>query len=189
MGEKNTQAVPFVVGAGAGLAGGLVLSQTAKKSEASSSGGELSLDTQSKQLLIEQTNAMNALAQNIALLSAALSQSGESGGNQLALQGYPKNCDDFEAIPITITALNTAINVQDMAVPDGFQVVVKAWPTNAGLIYVAKSAQKGRAGRDVVPLLPDGTVGYYLINTNLLYISGTAVNDVAVITVEQRKGE
>ncbi len=141
----------------------------AKRPASAESTGVVTLDEVSINLLI-------AIAQGIENLNL-------EGG---FVQGWPPNTDNIEIARIDIAALNTAYRLPAIEVPDGFTLLVKAWPTNAGIIYVARSDPDARNVNQVWPLLPNDFFGVAIKNAHLLYISGTAVGDFATVLVEQR---
>jgi len=100
--------------------------------------------------------------------------------------GVVPNTESIIAGRVQIAALNTAYGFPDIAVPDGMSVAIKGWPTNAGLIYVGSTAATCTNINQIWPLLPNEIVWFKVKNTKKLHISGNAVGDWAVFTVEQR---
>jgi hypothetical protein len=129
-----------------------------------------------------------AMAQGIENINQTLG-SGESGEpGAVTMQGYPKNVDDIEINRIQIGALNTAYQLPDIQVPNGFNLVIKAWGNNAGIIYIGKSAPDVLNINQVFPLWPNDFIGEAVTNAKMFYISGTAVTDSVSLFVGHRKG-
>ncbi len=162
----------LAVSATAAIAAAIALLKTRPATTAPSS--VVALDEAALNLLIAIAAGIEDLNQNILV-----------GG---VGQGWPPNCDNVEIARIPITALATATRLPAIAVPDGFTLIIKAWPTNAGIIYVARSDPDARNINQVVPLIPNDFVGFNIKNADKLYISGTTVGDFATVLVEQRGG-
>ena len=176
--DERTGKTALVVGSAAAIAAAIALP---KKTASAKSSGIVSLDEAAINLLI-------AIAQGIENLNQSFQNliPGEPG--QMVIQGWPPNTDNVEIARIGIAALNTAYQLPDIIVPDGFTLLVKAWFTNAGIIYVARSDPDARNINQVWPLIPNDFVGVNIKNANRLFLSGTAVGDFATLLVEQRGG-
>ena len=178
--ERNKGAGAALAGVGVGAIGAWLLSG---KVSAAPPG----VDPKFWEALLALIATVDSETQALKELITLLQGQGQEPG-QLTFQGYPPNVDDVEITRITINALVTAYQLPDIAVPDGFTIVIKAWPTNAGLIYVARSAPDARNVAQVFPLLPNDFVGEAVTNADVFYISGTAVGDFASVLVGHRKG-
>lgn len=168
--SNDASKTALVVSAAAAIAaaGALIATRPASAKTA----GVVTLDEVSINLLI-------AIAQGIENLNSQIVQGG-------LVQGWPPNTENIEIARIDIGAVNTAYRLPDIDVPDGFTLIIKAWPTNGGIVYVAKSDPDARNINQVFPLLPNDVVGVNIKNAKSLYISGTNAGDFATILVEQR---
>jgi len=172
MAAENKSNAALVLSSGAAIAAAIALS---KKVSAEP------LDEANTNLLIAIAQGIEALNQNILKLIP-----GEPGA--LTIQGYPPNVTGIEISRITIAALNTAYRLPDIEVPDGFTILIKAWPTNAGIIYVAKSDPDARNINQVWPLIFNDFLGEAVTNADIFYISGTNVGDFVSVFAAQRGG-
>ena len=105
----------------------------------------------------------------------------------IRVQGFPDNTQTMIATRVVIEALNTAIELPDIPVPNGFELQIKGWPTNGGLILVSNSRPGATNLNQSWPLLANEAIGYAIQNADELWVSGTAVGDIVVLTVEQRR--
>lgn len=100
--------------------------------------------------------------------------------------GVVPNADFFASGRMNVLALNQARQLPHMEIPDDFEVVLKGWPTNGGIIYVACTAPSAGNINAVWPLIANETIGYRIENLNTVYFTGTVVGDWICWTVEQR---
>lgn len=105
----------------------------------------------------------------------------------IRVQGFPDNTKSIIATRVPIAALLRAIQLPDIAIPNGHVLQIKGWPTNGGIIYVSDSRAGAINVNQAWPLLANEAIGYAVQNAEDLYISGTAIGDFAAITVEQRR--
>lgn len=124
------------------------------------------------------TDLVIQLNNNFIALNETLSQ----------LRGYPVNATGLQITRLDIAALNTAYQFPDVEVPDGFQALFKAWPTNVGTIYLGKTAPDACNIVQVCPLLPNDIVTLAIKNTKMIFITGTVVGDSMTMMVESRGG-
>ena len=108
-------------------------------------------------------------------------------------QGWPPNTEEIEASRAQIAALDTFYRLPDRPIPDGMSLLVKGAPTNAGIVYVARSASAAVNINQAWPLLPNENVRYFVKNVQAIYISGitaggSVVGDFVCFTVEQKGG-
>jgi len=181
----------LMLAGGATLAAAIALYQStkARAAPAGQNGqGALMLDEATMELLV-------AMAQNgadIAQLIQEILNAGQNGDSVPLIQGYPANADSIEALGIPITALDAAVQLPDMPVPDGMALLLKGFPRNNQIVFVAKSASAATNINQAYPLIPNENVRYYVKNASAIYFAGitgfSAVNDILTITVEVRKG-
>jgi hypothetical protein len=154
------------------IAGAIALS----RQKVASGGNTVSLDAATTALL-------EAIATGQSAILDAITNLNLSG---LVVSNVP-NADDITCGRAQVAALNAAVALPDVVIPDDMEIQLKGWPTNGGLIYVARSAPQAINVMSVWPLLPNETIGYRIKNLNLLYFSGTQVGDWVTWTVEHRK--
>ena len=99
------------------------------------------------------------------------------------------NADGIQTRTVVINQANRPIQLPSMDIPDGFPVVVKAWPNppNTGRIYVAESKAYCLDINYVTPLRPGEFVSYYVKNASSIWISGTVAGDRVTITSEKNQ--
>jgi hypothetical protein len=127
------------------------------------------------------------LNEQVAELNQSIQSLSSGENDNLYIQGYPPNVNDIQICRIVIAAINTSYQLPDIDVPDNFQLVIKAWPTNAGTIYVGKSDTEARDLNQVYPLVGNDSIAEAVTNANLFYVSGTNVNDCISVFVGHRK--
>lgn len=132
------------------------------------------------------TDLLTQINNNLIAFNEMFSQTEET--SQLTVQGYPNNATGLEIVRLDIAALNTAYQFPDVEVPNGFQVLFKAWPTNAGIIYLGKTGPDARNVVQVCPMLPNDVVTLAIKNSKMVFITGTAVGDFMTMMVESRGG-
>jgi hypothetical protein len=153
--------------------------------------GTLKLDQATLDLLAAIGIAVSDIDLSMAKLDeilAALTQGGSTPG-----QGWPANSPGFRANTIPLGAINTAYNLPAFPVPSGFTVMVKGYPTNVGLIFVAEDSNSALNvpiplvgnGGSVWPLLPNEGVGLQVQNVNDIWVSTATAGDMVSWIVER----
>lgn len=104
------------------------------------------------------------------------------------INGYPANTRFITAGRVAIGALNRAYRMPQVPVPEGMQVALKGWHTNAGIIYVGGSDAAAININQSWPLLPSELIWYQVRNLEEIRVSGDTVGDFVAYTVEQRGG-
>ncbi len=117
----------------------------------------------------------------------------ELAGLSINTRGWVPNADGIRSTRVVISALDQPQQLPPLPVPDDMAVLLKGWPTNAGLVYVGGSNVACIDVQQAWPLLPNELVGYRVQNANQLYVAGITgagsfVGDMLAITVEHRSG-
>lgn len=86
---------------------------------------------------------------------------------------------------MTCGLANRGYQLPDTPIPVWHRVVVKAWFTNAGTIYVAYRQSSAQSVAVAWPLVPNESISYYIPNVNGIWIMATVANEGASFTVEQ----
>jgi hypothetical protein len=99
----------------------------------------------------------------------------------LAIQS---NASAIQTLDVPVTTPNQQIQFTAMTVPDGFPLTVISHPNNnaAGLILVAP--KNGSLQYNVVSLKPGQFVQYKVHSSDALYIVGTVVGDIVILSSE-----
>lgn len=87
--------------------------------------------------------------------------------------------DDIAILGVGTTQL------PDVTVPNGFTVVIRADPTNTGIVYIATTVARLGAVATRAPLNAGDVVRFYITNVNLLHVAGSVANQDVNIFVEQ----
>ena len=177
-----------------GLAGvAAVMSAIAvlRSKAAQGSNGTLKLDQATLDLLAAIGLAVSDIDQAMAKLDDILNALGQGGGSPG--QGWPANRSGIRCNTMPLPAVNTAYQLPDQPVPSGFTVLIKGYPTNAGLIFVAEdlapamnipNAAVGNGG-SVWPLLPNEGIGFQVDNVNRIWVSTATAGDMISWAVER----
>lgn len=171
MAEGNaSDAGKIAVGAGIGGLAVLLASQRAKAQP----------NTDNAAILA----ALAALVEtNNAILEAIHAISIPPGG----VGGVVPNTSGITSFRMVCPAAATAYQLPDCSIPDDFQLLIKGWPTNAGLIWVGGAQLECININQVWPILPNEQVGYKVSNANAIWVSAVVAGDIVVCTVEQRR--
>jgi len=164
---KSSDAGKVAVGAGVGAIIALLATQRAKAQPGN-----------------DNTALLEALAviaqQQADMLAAVLAISIPPGG-------VVPNTSGITSFRLVCAAAATPYELPDCSIPDDFQLLIKGWPTNAGLIYVGGAQLECTNVNQVWPLLPNEQVGYKVSNANSIWVSAVVAGDIVVCTVEQRR--
>ena len=175
MPDKTANAALAVGSVGAIAAAIALIKKGAAPAQAASHVG---LDQVTTELLI-------ALAQSVGNIETLLGSPDGNGAPGVS-QGYAPNCEFITAMRVQITALNTGHQLPNITVPDDFNLLLRGWPTNGGIIYLAGSERECVNVNTAWPILPNDMVWYRVKNAEAVWVSGTAVGDFIVLTVERR---
>jgi hypothetical protein len=91
--------------------------------------------------------------------------------------GAPPNQPTFAANQQTVAVPGTAAQLQAQAVPNGFQIFVRALITNNGTIYVGPSAADAQNHAKATPLEPGAFVELALTGVSAIWIDADDAND------------
>lgn len=151
-----------------------------KRSSVVEASGPMSLDDATMQLLI-------ALAASSDRIDNTLNQLMEFIQSNQGVSGPPEYPNNHHTVSFSVVCqqANTPYRVPECDIPPGRNFVVKGYPTNAGLIYVATGAAPSANWQQAWPLMPNEPVGYRIQNANVLWVSAQVAGDIAVCTVEQ----
>ena len=195
MAKSAADKTAIVIGSGALVAGAIAMAQSQTASAAnqkpaggSPGGGTIMLDEATMNLLIAMAQSgtdLQTLVQKVIDSLDSLS---------LDVKGYPPNADSVESTRIPIVALDLAVQLPDIPVPDGMSLLIKGWPANRGTLFIARSSSSTVNPNQSYPLLPNENVRYYIKNANALYVAGITAGGISfagdsiVLTVESRQG-
>jgi hypothetical protein len=101
--------------------------------------------------------------------------------------GVVPNTSGVVSFRLQCPAAATAYKLPECAIPDGFELAIKGWPANAGLIYVAGAQLEAININQVWPLLPNEVIHYKVSNAKSIWVSAVTAGDIVVCTVEQRR--
>jgi hypothetical protein len=185
--EKTSNAgkAAAVLGAGGLIAGALALIQ-GRKAQAASEGeipSEIALDEAAMNLLLAMAQSAESIDTDLdSLLAAVNSIAGKLGITAL------ENPPEIAAWTVYAPVVGTAIQLPDRRVPYDMNLVIKAIPTNLGLIYVGNSRADATNLNSSYWLIGNEAIEYKILNAKQLWISATRAGEGVICTVEQRKG-
>lgn len=119
------------------------------------------------------------------LTFATITPATVTGGVQYALRersGIAFNRMAWAHDDITVPIPGTPVQGPDLAIPDGFGVLISALPANTRLAYVENAAAPGTTP---VSLDNGGSRIFYVTNLNLLWIDADVANEGVDYQVEQ----
>lgn len=97
-----------------------------------------------------------------------------------------ENPSDITSFRILVSAVNTPVHLPDREIPHGMELVVKALPTNRGLIYVANSRPEAMNINSCYQLLANEAIEYTIKNCNTVWLNATRAGEGVCCTVEQK---
>lgn len=109
-------------------------------------------------------------------------------GLGLQVQGYPPNCDYVTTVRINCQAINQSYPVPSLVVPDGFSVLVKAWPGNAVGAFIFVITNPAPNQSMAYPLVFNEAVRLSIKDTGKIHLFTNVAGSQATVTVEQRSG-
>lgn len=101
---------------------------------------------------------------------------------------WGENADYVSTVRIQCVAANQTYPVPSMIVPDGFDILVKAWPTNAigSLIFVITNPAPNQNA--CYPLIPNESIRLKIKDSGKIYLFSNVAGSQATVSVEQRGG-
>jgi hypothetical protein len=177
--SSNAQKITAVMSTTSALAG--ILNFMTKRASASS-GDIVSLDDATLKLIAAMAINLDNIDTDTDVLAdilAAIQEISISSGNIAA--------NNKNAISNVVQGLaaSKAYQLPDCNIPDQRTLTIKAYPTNAGLVYVARSASEAVNWQQAWPLMPNESIGYRIRNAKEVWVSFTVAGESAVFTVEQ----
>jgi hypothetical protein len=135
-------------------------------------------------LLAAMATNLDTVTADIETINRWLAAYQSSGG-----QGYPPNASQVNIYSINLLVANTAVQLQDMDIPDDFYLVVKSAPGNpgAGLIYIGNSAANAQNVLSSYPLVPNEFRAFRINQAKTLWVSATIVPAIVVVSAEQKQ--
>ncbi len=91
------------------------------------------------------------------------------------------NTDRITVVNLTVFVANKTLSIPDITVPDGMTLVIESRFTNGGIVSVSSTGSS-----DTKPLRPGESVGFNVIDTGNINISGTTPGDIVILYVEKR---
>ena len=104
------------------------------------------------------------------------------------IQGYPSNAPTIQVATValpSITASTTgAQRFPDMVVHNGMALLIKAAPSNLGIVYIASSMASALNINSAYPLLPNETLSIYVTTPFGLWGSAINAGDFVYLLIE-----
>lgn len=186
MAERDNRAAKAAVGISAGAAVIAALALLTRQAKAAPPGEE----GEAAQLPQELWNLIIAIAESADDVDAGIKDVVDKL-SQLAInvQGFPPNARSMTAVRVACLVVAQPYQFPTLLVPDGMSLHLLAWPLNppASLISVGSSAAECSNINQSYPLVPGGTVDYFVQNADTLWVSANIVPAWVVATAEQRR--
>lgn len=167
--DKAKTGLAAGAGAALGAALGLLLG---RKAEAAPPEGEIRLDEAA--MLLLQSIAQSGIA-TTGLLEKIAASLGVT-----ALENPP----EITAFRVLVPVVNTPVQLPDRAIPYGKELVIKALPTNLGLIYVANSRHEAININSCYYIIANEAIEYEIKNCDQLWINATRAGEGVLCTAE-----
>lgn len=127
------------------------------------------------------------LEEAINRLTAAIAGMQDGGGSSDAPLSLG-NPQSFTGFRVLCAVANQPYQLPDRKVPYKMTLVIKALPTNGGIIYVAPTQPDSVNINSSYPLIANEAVELEVQNADDVYISATAAGEGVACIVEQRNG-
>jgi len=108
-------------------------------------------------------------------------------GSSINFQGWPPNADSVQTIRVICPVANRAYQLPDMPIPEGFSLVIAAWPLNVNLIYIGEDQAAATNANRVDALAAGGLRTLAIYNAKLIWVSALAAGDSVTLISEKRK--
>lgn len=86
---------------------------------------------------------------------------------------------------MTCAVANRGYQLPDVVIPPTLSIVIKAWFTNVGQIYIAHRQSDSQSVAVAWPLIPNEGIAYRIPNANGVWIMATVAGEGGSYTVEQ----
>jgi len=170
--------------AGAGGLIGAALAILASRKSASASPppvGEISLDEATMLLLQAIAQSTDSIDADTSEFINALNKLSAALGVQVL-----ENPTEITAFRILVAAVNTPTQLPDREIPWDKELLIKAIPTNLGLIYVANSRAEAMNINSCYWLLANEAVHYKIKNSRQLWVNASIAGEGVLCTAEQK---
>lgn len=179
-GKGDSGKAGLIIGSGAAILAAIAL---AKKASAAP-GATFTIDEATRQLLIAIAEANAAL---VADVEAILQKMPQAGGG---LSGYPvANAVTMRSIRVVLNAVNLAVRLPALTVPDDMVIVIKSDPGNAAPPAVVRVADSQANATDPVnsyPLIQNEFRAVRIKDASNLWVSATVLPASVIVSAEQR---
>jgi hypothetical protein len=178
--SSNAQRLTAVMSTTSAIA--VLMSFLTHRTEASGS-DIVSLDDATLKLLAAMAISIDNIDNDADLLAdilSAIQNISISGGSEI----IPNNKNAITNVVQGALAAK-AYRLPDTSIPLGRTLTIKSYPTNAGIVYVARSASEAINWQQAWPLMPNESIGYRVNNAREFWVSFAVAGESAVFTVEQ----
>ena len=180
MAERDkTSKAAIVVSVGAAIAAAFALG---KKVQAAPPGAPIQLPQELWNLIIAIASSVDSVDTDLDEVISAIKSLALAGG-----RGWPPNADGTRSFSILCVAAATPYEANDMEIPDGMSLAIKASPLNAvgALIFVARTPAECTNPNSAWPLIPNEAITYQVKNAKAFYVSTNVPGSIAIFTAEQ----
>jgi len=106
------------------------------------------------------------------------------------VRGWPENADFISSFRSDLLVVNVAVQMEDLEVPDGFVLTVKADPANPvapAVIRVASSQADAQNANSSYPLVANEFRDWPIKNARQLWVSASAVPAAVICSTVRRQ--
>jgi len=173
----------LAAGAG-GLIGAAAAILLARRAEAAPPPvGEVSLDEAAMNLLLAIAESADSIDADTSELINAINRLAAALGISVL-----KNPPEITCFRILVPVVNTPVQLPDRQIPYDKEFVIKAIPTNLGLIYVANSRAEALNVNSTYWLLANEAIEYKVENSDRIWINATRAGEGVLCTSEWKGG-
>ncbi len=143
--------------------------------------GELGLDEATMNLLLAIAQASISIEESTALILKGLKN---IPGDGIIAKENPENFAAFVVLP---TIVNRAIGLPQRHIPWDHALVIKAYHTNAGTMFIAQNAADAQNVNSSYPLIANEAVELKIRNADKVWVTANTLGDSVVCIVEQER--
>ena len=170
----------LLVGGSAALGTALVL-LLSRKAEAKTPVGEISLDEAAMLLLQSIAESGVAIDADTSEIINAINKLAAALGVSIL-----KNPKEITSFRILVSAVNVPVQLPPREIPYDMHLVIKALPTNMGVVYTANSRPEALNINSCYQLLANEAIEYRIDNAETVWLNVTRAGEGVCCTVEQK---
>ena len=124
--------------------------------------------------IVEESQKLDAMVNAINNLTISMGGQVSVANSRTTTQGQ-----------VTCPVIGRGVQLPSRVIPWNRQVVIKALPTNVGVISVSETQQSVGSAWSRWPLIANEGIGYFIAKLDAIWISATVAGEGIAFTVEQ----